>query len=299
MLYELLRTNRDNLIDRCRLKVSQRSSPPATETQLQYGVPLMLDQLSEALVREEASPTPQEDSIFGYSTLGSAEAGRAAGLHGAELFKLGYSVDQVVHDYGDLCQAITELAKEIDAPITVDEFHTFNRLLDQSIAHAVSAYVRHQHLSNAGEGARVMHDRLGSLADEQRMLLDAALKALDALKVGNVGLMGATGSVLEDSLLKLRDLVDRSLPEIRTTSGMLTHPDPVPAPAYPKRPGELETFKGDAKQQWGRLTDEQLDVVAGKRESLAGKIQETYTKEETEKQLSAWESRQKEMDPPK
>jgi hypothetical protein len=238
MLYELLRTNRQNLIDRCRLKVSQRSSPPATAAELQYGVPLMLDQLFEALVREEASPTPQEDSVFGYArdTPGSIEAGRTAALHGSELFRLGYSVDQVVHDYGDLCQAITELAKEMDAPITVDEFHTFNRLLDNSIASAVSAFVRHQHSSTVGEGARVMHDRLGSLADEQRMLLDTALKALDALKVGNIGLMGATGTVLEDSLLKLRDLIDRSLPEIRTTSGMVSHPERE-AP-HPKRPDE-------------------------------------------------------------
>lgn len=228
MLYELLRTNRENLIDRCRLKVSQRSSPPATATELQYGVPLILDQMSEALVREEASPTPQEDSIFGYSleTPGSVEAGRTAALHGTELFRLGYSVDQVVHDYGDLCQAITELAREMDAPITVDEFHTFNRLLDQSIANAVSAYVRLRHSSNVDEGAKALHDRLGSLADEQRILLETALKALDALKVGNIGLMGATGSVLEDSLLKLRDLIDRSLPEIRTASGMVTHPAP-------------------------------------------------------------------------
>src|SRR6185295_20149161 len=181
MLYELLRMNRENLIDRCRLKVSQRSSPPASAAELQYGVPLMLDQLLEALVREEKSPTPQEECVFGYSpaTLGSAEAGRTAALHGSELFRLGYSVDQVVHDYGDLCQAITELAKEIDAPITVDEFHTFNRLLDQSIADAVSAYVRHQQSFNVDEGARVMHDRLGSLAEEQRILLDTALKALD------------------------------------------------------------------------------------------------------------------------
>ena len=81
-----------------------------------------------------------------------------------------------------------------------------------------------------------MHDRLGSLADEQRMLLETALKALDALKVGNIGLMGATGTVLEDSLLKLRDLIDRSLPEIRTTTGMVTHPDPEAPP--PKRPDE-------------------------------------------------------------
>lgn len=226
MLTELLRANRENLIDRCRLKVAQRSSPPATATELQYGVPLILDQLCEALACEEAAPTPLEDAIFGYSleTPGSAEAGRTAGLHGSELFRLGYSVEQVVHDYGDLCQAITELAKEMDAPISVDEFHTFNRLLDRSIANAVSSYVRNQYASHVDEGAKALHERLGSLADEQRMLLDTALRALDALKVGNIGLMGATGTVLEQTLLKLRDLIDRSLPEIRIASGMVTAP---------------------------------------------------------------------------
>jgi hypothetical protein len=228
MLHEFLRTHREDLIGRCRLKVSQRSSPPATESELQYGVPLILDQLSEALVCEETSSTPQEDSIFGNpsDTTVSVESERTAALHGTELFRLGYSVDQVVHDYGDLCQAVTELAKEMHAPVTVDEFHTFNRLLDNSIANAVSAHARHQHSSNFISGAEALHERIGTLADEQRLLLDTALKALDALKVGNIGVLGATGTVLEQSLLKLRDLIDRSLPEVRLASGMLTPPAP-------------------------------------------------------------------------
>jgi len=238
MLHDLLRANRENLIERCRVKVSQRSSPPATEGELQYGVPLILDQLFDALVCEETSPLPHEDALFGGSadTRASMTAGESATLHGSELFKLGYSVDQVVHDYGDLCQAITELARETHAPITVEEFHTFNRLLDNSIANAVSAFVRLQHSSNLSEGARDLHDRLGSVAEEQRILLDTALKALDALKVGNIGLMGATGTVLEDSLLKLREIVDRSLPEIRVASGMVTRP--LSEGAEGKRPGE-------------------------------------------------------------
>ena len=62
-------------------------------------------------------------------------------------------------------------------------------------------------------------------AEEQRMLLDTALKALDALKVGNIGVMGATGTVLEDSLRKLRDLIDQSLPEIRLSAGMTDLPE--------------------------------------------------------------------------
>jgi len=46
----------------------------------------------------------------------------------------GYRVDQVVHDYGDVCQAVTELARERRVPITVDEFQILNRMLDNAIA---------------------------------------------------------------------------------------------------------------------------------------------------------------------
>jgi uncharacterized protein YjbJ (UPF0337 family) len=62
--------------------------------------------------------------------------------------------------------------------------------------------------------------------------------------------------------------------------------------------GNWKQFKGNAKQQWGKLTDDQLDVIAGKRDNLAGKIQETYgiSKDETEKQLTDWQKRMKEMD---
>jgi hypothetical protein len=228
VLREFIHTHRRDLIERCSFKVSQRSSPSTSATELQFGVPLILEQLCQALLDEQSSPTSQEGSVFGDApnTAGWIEAGRTAALHGIELFNLGYSLDQVVHDYGDLCQAVTELASEVAAPITLDEFHTFNRLLDYSIASAVSAFGRLQHSGTAGEGAQALHDRLGTLAEEQRRLLDTALSALDALKVGNIGLMGATGTVLEDTLLKLRNLVDRSLPELRTESGMITvHPD--------------------------------------------------------------------------
>jgi len=62
--------------------------------------------------------------------------------------------------------------------------------------------------------------------------------------------------------------------------------------------GNWKQFKGNAKVQWGKLTDDQLDVVAGKRDSLAGKIQETYgiTKEAAEKQLSEWQKGMQEQE---
>ena len=63
-----------------------------------------------------------------------------ATLHGRELLDGGYTIDQVVHDYGDLCQAITDLAFERNWPIQVDEFRTLNRCLDNGIADAVTEF---------------------------------------------------------------------------------------------------------------------------------------------------------------
>ena len=61
--------------------------------------------------------------------------------------------------------------------------------------------------------------------------------------------------------------------------------------------GNWKQFKGNARQQWGKLTDDRLDVIAGKRDNLAGKIQETYgiSKDAAEKQLSDWQKALKEI----
>lgn len=226
MLHEFLSSNREELIRRCRAKVSQRSSPGVTSLELEHGVPVFLGQLVEALRHEQANPAPQHAEMSGSPGKTPASVESRAGLHGRELLQEGYTVDQVVHDYGDICQAITELAKVRGEPVTVDEFHTLNRLLDNAIADAVFSYGHHRDRSVNALGAEDLHQRLGTLADEQRALLDTALKALDALKVGNIGLMGATGTLLEDTLMKLRVLIDKSLPEIRLSSGMTTPPRP-------------------------------------------------------------------------
>jgi hypothetical protein len=226
VLHQFLTANREELIRRCRSKASKRASPPVTSSELEYGVPLFLKQLVEALRGEQANPAAGRAVIYGHwnTTPDAVESSRTAALHGEELLARGYTVDQVVHGYGDVCQAVTELASEKNAPVTVEEFHTFNRLLDNAIAEAVSSYARRREASLGPHGEVDLHERMGILADEQRELLGTALKALQALKVGNIGLKGATGILLEESLVKLRDLIDRSLPEIRLATGMTTAP---------------------------------------------------------------------------
>lgn len=57
--------------------------------------------------------------------------------------------------------------------------------------------------------------------------------------------------------------------------------------------GNWKQFKGNVKEQWGKLTDDQINVIDGKREQLAGKIQEAYGigKDEAERQIKTFEQR--------
>jgi hypothetical protein len=221
MLHEFLSAKRQELIRRCVSKATKRDSssviPLVTALSQGQGVPLFLAQLVEMLRCERANPASTVNS--GSSVAVLAEGSRTAALHGKQMLEQGYTIEQVVHSYGDVCQAITELAIEIGAPITINEFHTLNRLLDNAIADAVSSFAQHGD-SLSAQGAQHLHERIGTLAEQQRVLLDTALTALDAIKVGNIGLLGATGTLLEDSLMKLRDRIDKSLPEIRLSTGM-------------------------------------------------------------------------------
>jgi uncharacterized protein YjbJ (UPF0337 family) len=59
-------------------------------------------------------------------------------------------------------------------------------------------------------------------------------------------------------------------------------------------------FKANAKQQWSKLTDEQVNATMGKREQLSTRVQEAYAvnKEEAERQISDWQSKQVEKQAP-
>jgi len=56
--------------------------------------------------------------------------------------------------------------------------------------------------------------------------------------------------------------------------------------------GKWMQFKGMVKEQWGKLTDDDLDKIAGKRDQLLGKVQERYgiAREEAERQIKGWEA---------
>ena len=106
MLHEFLTANRTDLIARCRSKVAERPAPRATTQEMEYGIPLFLDQIIKTL-RLETTDAPMQSRVVsgesGGGAPGRSELGKAAALHGRELLQRGFTIEQVVHDYGDLC----------------------------------------------------------------------------------------------------------------------------------------------------------------------------------------------------
>jgi hypothetical protein len=212
MLHEFLTSNRTELVVRCKNKAARRFAPSEIPLALDHGVPLFLQQLVETLRLEQREPTGA--TVEPGPSPAPTEIGRAATVHGAEMLRLGYTIDQVVHDYGDVCQAVTELAGEEDERISTGEFHTLNRCLDNAIADAVTSFGRaRQVLIN--DQAETLQQRLSFYSVEHRRLVDIALQSYSAIKTGHVGVTGSTGTLLLHTLEELRSLADRTLPEIR------------------------------------------------------------------------------------
>jgi len=200
MLHTFISENRDAILDIASAKVAARDAPRATATELGDGISQFLDELIEML---KFPPTQGPSS--------HPRMERDSTHHGKVLLKSGFTVAQVIHDYGAVCQSITSLAFSRDAPIGADEFQVLNSCLDDALAGAVTAYV--------GIREQTLHDestlRLGVLAHELRNHLNAATLAFDIIKLGTVGIGGQTGAVLDRSLRGLRNLIDRSLAEVR------------------------------------------------------------------------------------
>jgi hypothetical protein len=214
MLHEFLTSNRQLLIARCREKVANRFEPSGTLSTKDHGVPTFLQQLVETLQAEQHTHIRSADS---HPTPAPTDIGRTAALHGAELLRLGFSVDQVVHDYGDVCQCVTALAVEQDVPITTDEFRTLNRCLDNAIADAVASFGSVRQTSIDLQAETLQH-RLLVFAAEHRRLVDIGIQSLIAIRTGNIGISGATGTLLAHTLEELRSLTDRTLPEVSLVS---------------------------------------------------------------------------------
>lgn len=196
LLHEFIVANRAAILQRTTDKAAHRASHPETDGDAtSEGVPFVIDQLV-ATLRGTVLP----DDIV-----------NAATRRGVHMHRSGYTVAQVVRGYGDVCQAVTELAMESGAPITVNEFHTLNLYLDEVIADAVTEYQRTRDVAVAARD----NEQLGNFAHELRNRINTATLSFSILRSGTVPIGGSTGGVLERSLIGIAELIDVALSEVR------------------------------------------------------------------------------------
>ena len=202
MLHEFVTANREEIIRRCRAKVATRLDPTPTVAEIDHGVPMFLNQLLD-----ELRHGPSAD----------LNIARTATQHGHDLLMQGYTVSQVVHDYGDVCQSVTELACERDAEISTADFRTLNRCLDDAIAGAVTEY---------GRERAQPEQRDDTIAGSRETVVRDLLKAIhiskfafEAIRSGSVGVAGSTGTVLSLGLDTASDLAERLLAEVLAPGG--------------------------------------------------------------------------------
>jgi signal transduction histidine kinase len=211
VLYEFIIANRAEILARARVKIAARQWPAVSADELENGLPLFLTQLAETLrLRPTSDP-------FSPTAIGTS-----AGKHGGELLGRGFSIGQVVHDYGDTCQAITEVAIEKKVAIGPDEFQTLNLCLDNAIASAVTEFNRLRDHQRDGQRAHQTSgetERLGYLTHELRNLLSTAMLSQAAIKSGRVAVGGSTAAILDRSLTGMRDLLENTIVGVRLSAG--------------------------------------------------------------------------------
>jgi signal transduction histidine kinase len=234
-MHKFLSNNRDDLIARCKVKIAQRPKRAATAEQLANGIPLFLAQLTKTLEAEEQGNVAEGVRISGPAggdTTALSEIGLSAAAHGKELLNLGCTFHQVVHDYGDLCQAITDLAVERDAPFSVDQFRTLNRCLDNAIADAVSEFATQRDATVLRQQSSDENARLGALAHELRNFLMTATMAFAALESGKVPIGGSTGALVKRSLSAISELLQDALSEVKAKAGLSDQPSAFSLAAF-------------------------------------------------------------------
>jgi signal transduction histidine kinase len=210
MLHDFLITERTGILALCRQKLAVLADSRTTSTELDNGLPVFYDELIDVLREDE------KRSASHCNTEVNPEIHReAAKRRGKESLRLGYSISQVVHGYGALCQAITEYAvKKGGEPIHAREFNRLNLCLDVAIAEAVTEFHKIERENLGKEELK----RLGFLSHELRNSLNVAIMAHRMIKSGQVGIAGNTNQVLEESLDRMREIIHRSLSEVRLQS---------------------------------------------------------------------------------
>lgn len=209
MLFEFLGQYKKEIIQLCREKVLADGDSKPTSALLDQGLPVFYDELIGVLRRTASAADSRSDSEIFLSKNRIREGDAAA--HGKESLRLGYTISQVVHAYGAVCQSITEFVQIKSYKVTTREFQDLNLSLDCAIAEAVTEFEKVQ-------SENVTHnevERLGFLLHEMGNCLAAATIAQEMIREGQVGSKGITSQVLSRAHERMGHLINSARVEVR------------------------------------------------------------------------------------
>jgi signal transduction histidine kinase len=197
MLHEFISVNRDDILTNVRRKVVARKTPSPTTEQFLRTLPGFLAELIKAL---------SDDARSSASLVASPGA--------TEVPESAPPVYDLIHGYGDVCQAITDLAIASQTPISAKEYRVLNLVIDASLAEAVSTLEKELDQVRSEDAA----ERAGFLAHELRNFLTTAKLSVQVLERGHTPVEGRAGATLWRALNSLGDLIDQSIVSVRLAS---------------------------------------------------------------------------------
>jgi hypothetical protein len=178
-LHELIHLYRDEIIRRCEIT----STPQETGNWMNQGVAPFLDQL---MVELQDGPSRTE------------AINEVVMPGGDELISQMSTVSEITQPFRGVGRSVVDLALELDAPISVDDFEILDRCVDAAIAHAVTQHVSRQKIAS------------DTAVNKLQDLTDTAISAFGVLQTGAVGVMGKTGTLVIRSLMDIRTLAEQT-----------------------------------------------------------------------------------------
>jgi signal transduction histidine kinase len=190
-LASLLLERRDPILRRWTAKVTGSLHPLSMpRLELVDHLPTFLEEIADH-IRQRQSP----------------EKSPTAAEHGLQRLALGFNLDSVVREYGELRHAIVEEAAAEGTEIAPPELETLFNCVITGIAEAVSEYTRQRD----AEMQRQTSEHFAFIAHELRNPLGTALTALNILRSGNKIADDRLGNILERALTRTNGLIERSL----------------------------------------------------------------------------------------
>ena len=177
-----LGANRDAVLAALVTRMEEvRGAPVGNREQVAF-LGRFLDELKSALFGDERCNAPPPPVTRNPPSESARQHGRAG-------YAVGKSVTDMVHDYGTVCDVVTDLARDAGLEMTLDDAQILNRWIDHGIADALSEY--------SSESDRASAQRLGELAHELRNALGSVTMGFRLIQTGSAAPSGRVADVVE------------------------------------------------------------------------------------------------------